>query len=238
MNPILPAGVSPTPFPIPEYVGVGKYDGLAQVTTPQWFGGVPFVTFLEIPLPKNSLAAGFDMPGWVYAYQGAHVILRQDGERQSLIDTGKGAWVEGETDHLNPSADDEIWYFIVLRSITERSAPLTYPGARILYATGDLAPAPADKKLVHQLGIMTMEAGGRTSAHSHGGTESFYVMKGTVQLATNDGKRQQLTAGQGGSVNPGVIMQLHVVGDEPVQILTYFVTPEDVNWQTNVPNLP
>ena len=49
---------------------------------------------------------------------------------------------------------------------------------------------------------------------------------------------QQLTAGQGGSVNPGVIMQLHVVGDEPVQILTYFVTPEDANWQTNVPNLP
>src|SRR5207249_3382694 len=141
-------------------------------------------------------------------------ILTEDDERQSLIDTGKGAWVEGETDHLNPSADDEIWYFIVLRSITERSAPLTYPGARILYATGDLAPAPADKKLVHQLGIMTMEAGGRTSAHSHGGTESFYVMKGTVQLATNDGKRQQLTAGQGGSVNPGVIMQLHVVGDE------------------------
>ena len=126
----------------------------------------------------------------------------------------------------------------MFRSIAQRKASLTYPKARILYATGDLESAPPGKKLTHQLGVIRMEAGGRTSAHSHGGTESLYVMKGTVQLATNDGKRQQLAAGQGASVNPGVIMQLRVVGDEPVQILTYFVTPEGAAWQTNVQNLP
>ena len=238
LNPILPAGVSPTPFPIPEYVGIGKYDGLAEVTEPQWFGGVPFMTFLEISQPRSSEITGLDLPGWVYAYQGPHLVLRQEGERQTLIDAGKAAWVEGEVDHLNATDEDQIWYLIVFRSIAQRKASLTYPKARILYATGDLESAPPGKKLTHQLGVIRMEAGGRTSAHSHGGTESLYVMKGTVQLATNDGKRQQLAAGQGASVNPGVIMQLRVVGDEPVQILTYFVTPEGAAWQTNVQNLP
>jgi hypothetical protein len=33
-------------------------------------------------------------------------------------------------------------------------------------------------------------------------------------------------------------MQLRVVGDQPVQILTLFVTPEGAPWQTNVQTLP
>ena len=40
------------------------------------------------------------------------------------------------------------------------------------------------------------------------------------------------------SVRPGLIMQLRVVGDEPVQILTYFVTPEGEPWQNNVQTVP
>src|SRR5438552_2051275 len=98
--------------------------------------------------------------------------------------------------------------------------------------------APAGKQLVHQLGLITMDAGGRTSAHSHGGSEVLYVIKGTVELALNNGTRTNVSAGQGASIRPGLIMQLHVVGSEAVRILTYFVTPEGEPWQTNVQTIP
>ena len=83
-----------------------------------------------------------------------------------------------------------------------------------------------------------MAAGGRTSSHSHGGTEAFYVIKGTVDLVLSGGVHRQVAAGQGASINPGVVMQLLVVGDEPDQILTYFITPEGAPWQNNLQMLP
>ena len=47
-----------------------------------------------------------------------------------------------------------------------------------------------------------------------------------------------VAAGQGASIRQGLIMQLHVIGNEAVQILTYFVTPEGEPWQTNVQTPP
>ena len=54
----------------------------------------------------------------------------------------------------------------------------------------------------------------------------------------NDGTRTKIAAGQGGTVKPGRVMQMHVIGDAPVTILTYFVTPESEPWQTNLQTLP
>jgi len=238
-NPLLGAGQSPTAFPIPDYVGIGKYQQLAEVTMPQTFGGVPFVTFVEVQQAKMTSFINQDGPGFVYAYQGTHDFARNDGERVFVVEQGKAVWSDGtDFEHRNPSDQDQRWYLISLRSISQRGAKLPYTAYRIAYQTEDLRTPPAVKKLVHQLGYITMDAGGRTSAHSHGGTESLYVLKGKVELKTNDGRKTQLGVGQGASVNPGVVMQLQVVGDEPVQILAYFVTPEGDPWQTNVQTLP
>src|SRR5439155_27322180 len=139
---------------------------------------------------------------------------------------------------LNVTSQEEVWYFVSFRPILQRGAKLPDPSYRLAYQTEDLRTPPADKKLVHTLAYITMDVGGRTSAHSHGGTEAFYVMKGKVELATNDGKRVQVAEGQGASVKPGLVMQLRVLGDVPVQIITYFVTPEGEPWQTNLQTLP
>jgi hypothetical protein len=34
------------------------------------------------------------------------------------------------------------------------------------------------------------------------------------------------------------VMQMHVLGDTPVTILTYFATPQGEPWQTNLETLP
>jgi quercetin dioxygenase-like cupin family protein len=131
-----------------------------------------------------------------------------------------------------------VWYFVSLRSIGQRSASLPYPTHKVVYASPDLAAPPSGEPLVHQLGLITMAPGGRTSSHSHGGSETFYVLQGTIELALNNGTRTKITQGQGGAVKPGIVMQMRVVGDAPVTILTYFVTPQGEPWQTNLETLP
>ena len=87
-NPLLGAGQSPTAFPIPDYVGIGKYQQLAEVTMPQTFGGVPFVTFVEVQQAKMTSFINQDGPGFVYAYQGTHDFARNDGERVFVVEQG------------------------------------------------------------------------------------------------------------------------------------------------------
>ena len=240
-NPLLGPGESPTPFVQPEYVGIGRFQNLGEVTAAQTVGGIPYITFVEVRQPKGATITHNDVSGFIYALQGDHKLSRDDGEKVNYIMQASAGWLPGtlgDVEHVNGSDQDQVWYFISLRSILQRNQQLPYPNYRIAYQTDDLRPSPPDKKLVHVLGYITMDVGGRTSAHSHGGTEAFLVLKGKVELKTNDGKKAQLGEGQGASVNPGVIMQLHVIGDQPVQILSYYVTPEGEPWQTNVQTLP
>ena len=237
-NPVLPPGASPTPLPQPPYVGLGRYSKLAEMTVPQSVGGVPFISFVEVRQSANSTYPQRDVAGFAYALKGQHSISWDDGAKGKTVDEGTAAWMDGEISHVNFTASEAVWYMVAVRSIAQRNAPPPYPSFRLLYASPDLTAPPAGKNLVHQLAMITMEPGGRTSAHSHGGTEAFYVMQGTVQLAVNNGTRTTVAAGQGASIRPGLVMQLRVVGDEPVQILTYFVTPEGEPWQTNVQTVP
>jgi quercetin dioxygenase-like cupin family protein len=236
-NPLLPPGVTPTPFPQPQYVGLGKFRFLAELTEGPRSVGVPFVTFVEVRQAPGTFVHG-DVPGFVYSETGAHILWRDDGERQRTVEEGTAHWVEAGTEHRNVSSRETVWYFVAARSINQRDTLLPYPTYKTLYATPDLTTPPADKPLVHQLGLITMAPGGRTSSHSHGGTETFYVIRGTVELALNNGTRTTIAAGQGGLVKPGLVMQMRVVGDAPVTILTYFITPQGEPWQTNLETLP
>jgi len=238
-NPIFPAGVSPTPLPQPPYVGLGRYYKLAEMTTGQNFGGIPFVSFVEVRQSSDSTVVQPDFGGFVFAQKGPHDIFwGEDVERRKTWDEGKADWVNPKVSHVNLTSSETIWDLVTVRSIAERNSPPSLAGARSVYSSPDLPPAPAGKLLVHQLALITMDPGGRTSAHSHGGVEVFYVIKGTVELAVNNGTRTNVAAGQGASIRPGLIMQLHVLGNEAVEILTYFVTPEGEPWQTNVQTLP
>ena len=237
-NPVFPAGVSPTPLPQPPYVGLGRYYKLAEMTMPASFGGIPFVSFIEVRQSPDSTVVQPDFGGFVYAQKGPHGIYWNDGEKRRTWDEGTADWVNPEVSHVNLTPSETTWDLVTFRSIAQRTTAPPLTGGRTVYASPDLAPASAGKLLVHQLALITMDPGGRTSAHSHGGTEVFYVISGTVELALNNGTRTNVTAGQGASIRPGLIMQLHVVGGEAVRILTYFVTPEGEPWQTNLQTVP
>src|SRR5712692_8062071 len=125
-NPILPAGVTPTPLPQPAYVGLGKYQRLGETTATPLFGGLSYITFLEVRQATGSSIQHNDVPGFVYAYQGRAFLSRRDGELRDTVEAGKAAWVEADTEHTNPSSDEEVWYFVSFRPIGQRGKAAPY----------------------------------------------------------------------------------------------------------------
>ena len=75
-NPILPAGVSPTPLQQPEYVGIGRYQELGALTIRPPFGGVPFASFVEVRQAAGETLPHRDVAGFLYAYQVARISGR------------------------------------------------------------------------------------------------------------------------------------------------------------------
>src|SRR5207253_9015606 len=73
-NPVFPAGVSPTPLPQPPYVGLGRYYKLAELTMPASFGGIPFVSFIEVRQSRDSTVVPPGVGGCVYVQKGPHGI--------------------------------------------------------------------------------------------------------------------------------------------------------------------
>ncbi len=142
---MFPPGVSPTPMEQPGYVGIGKYQKLAEITERPTFGGVLYITFLEVRQSPGATLAHDDVPGFVYAVQGFHTMSRNDGERASAIGEGTAGWITADTQHLNVGTAETVWYFISLRSITQRGAAFPYDRYRVLYASPDLVTAIGDK---------------------------------------------------------------------------------------------
>ena len=237
-NPLFPPGVSPTPLPQAGYVGIGKYTKLAEVTLQAGSAGVPFVSVLRVRQPPGAVARDERSEGFVYSAKGPHLLVQGGGDRARTLEEETGAFAGPGAEHVNPGAAEHEWYLLSLRSVATRDATPTLPNAVAVYGSPDLPTLASGTSYVHTLGLIAMEPGGRTSSHSHGGSEVFYVLRGEVELRLNDGTRARVRAGEGGFVRPGLAMQLHAVGSEPVRIIAYFITREGEPWQTNLEQLP
>ncbi len=86
--------------------------------------------------------------------------------------------------------------------------------------------------------LVTLETGGRTLAHKHGGVESIFVLEGTVDFRTAGGVRAILKAGQGAAVPPNTALQAVNGGDGVAKFLAFFMTQETAPFQTAVDEAP
>ncbi|MBI3522187.1 MAG: cupin domain-containing protein [Chloroflexi bacterium] len=235
-NPILPSGVSPTPLEQKQTTGIGRYTKIVETDPLAAPAGVTFVSFVHVTQPAGISLTHDGPDGLVYAVKGRHVVSREDGDHMRGADEGKTLFVShGDVHRAAAAAQD--WWFVGLGGIDLRGTQIVSGGA-LAYASGDLATLPPGVNVKEQLGLIEMAAGGRTSSHSHGGAEAFAVLTGSVELRTGDGARQKVASGGGGTIQPGVPMQIVVAGPEPVRILTFFATPEGRPWQTNLDTVP
>ena len=108
---------------------------------------------------------------------------------------------------------------------------------KLVVADG-VAPDLAPGNYLSTVSLVTLEKGGRTVAHKHGGVESIYVLQGTVDFRTAGGTRVILNRGQGATVTPGTALQAINGGDTAAKFLAFFMTLESAPFQTNVDEAP
>ena len=104
--------------------------------------------------------------------------------------------------------------------------------------TDGVAPDLAAGNYISTVQIVTIEKGGRTVAHMHGGIESVYVLQGTIDFRLAGGARVILNRGQGAVVPPGTVLQAVNGGDAIAKFLAFMMTPETAQFQTNVDVAP
>ena len=107
-----------------------------------------------------------------------------------------------------------------------------------LAVTTGSAPDLAAGNYLATVSVVTLERGGRTVAHKHGGIETIYVLEGTIDLRTAGGVRVILTRGQGAAAPPGTTLQAINGGDGIAKFLAFFMTAESAPFQTNVDEAP
>jgi len=108
---------------------------------------------------------------------------------------------------------------------------------KLTLADGSAPYLPAGN-YVSTLSLVTLEKGGRTIAHKHGGIESIYVLEGTIDFRTATGGRIILKQGQGASVPPNTPLQAVNGGDGIAKFLAFFMTQETAPFQTTVDEAP
>jgi quercetin dioxygenase-like cupin family protein len=107
-----------------------------------------------------------------------------------------------------------------------------------LVVTDGVAPDLAAGNYVSTVQVVTLEKGGRSVAHKHGGIETIYVLLGTIDLRLAGGTRLILNRGQGTVVPPGTVLQMINAGDATAKVLASMTTAEAAPFQTNVDEAP
>jgi len=237
-----PAAQSPSPAATPKaadavgFTSAKLADGPLPVLPP-----LPlYINVLDVPQPPAASTQHAHLAGFVYAVAGVHRFVLQSGETTDS-QPGQGVFVAQDVvhTHSNPGTVPNQWYFIALRNTNARSAAMPFPGGTVLYESGDLpANALPVGKYVEQMNVVTLEKGGRTASHKHGGVEVLIVLDGTVQLRVAGQTAQTLTKGKGAVVPPGTILQATNTGDGQAKFLAFFVTAEGVEFSTNVDTVP
>jgi len=104
--------------------------------------------------------------------------------------------------------------------------------------TDGAAPDIAAGNYLSTVSLVTLEKGGRTVAHKHGGIESIYVVQGTIEFRMAGGASVILNRGQGAATLPGTVVQAVNGGDATAKFLAFFMTAETAPFQTNVDAAP
>jgi len=244
-----PATRSPSPAAAtaPASATPKAADAVGQVSSKLADGPLPvlpplplYVNVLDVPQPPAASTQHAHLAGFVYAVAGVHRYVLQGG---ATTDSQPGQAVFVAQDavhtHANPGTVPNQWYFIALRNTNARSAANPFPGGSTLYESADLpANALPVGKYVEQLNVVTLENGGRTASHKHGGVEMLIVLDGTIQLRVAGQPAQTLTKGKGAVVPPSTILQATNTGDGQAKFLAFFVTAEGAEFSTNVDTLP
>ena len=98
-------------------------------------------------------------------------------------------------------------------------------------------PLPAGT-YVETLNLVTLQPGGRTISHKHGGLEVVLVTEGSVEVRLPGGAKTTLNAGQTAKVPANTAVQAANAGTGVAKFLAFFMTADGQPFQTNLDAVP
>lgn len=139
----------------------------------------------------------------------------------------------------SPSASAAPAYAGVGAAVTKLSEVKTTVAAAPVHMgfIGDQASL-APGTYTETLSLVTLQPGGRTISHKHGGLEVVIVLEGSVDINMGNAGRAALSAGQTAKVPAGTALQASNAGSGVARFLAFFMTPEGAAFQTNLTTVP
>ena len=108
---------------------------------------------------------------------------------------------------------------------------------RAAYLTPDLPPLAAGQ-YTESLRLVTVQPGGRSSAHMHSGIEGVLVLEGRVLIRSGGNAPMFLAPSQGFYILPKVPVQLINAGDAVARTLVYSISPAGAPFSTELDQAP
>jgi quercetin dioxygenase-like cupin family protein len=108
---------------------------------------------------------------------------------------------------------------------------------RAAYLTPDLPPLAAGQ-YTESLRLVTVQSGGRSSAHMHSGIEGVLVLEGRVLIRSGGNAPMLLAPSQGFYILPKVPVQLINTGDTVARTLVYSISPAGQPFSTELDQAP
>lgn len=106
-----------------------------------------------------------------------------------------------------------------------------------LFATPDLSPLPAGN-YTESFRQVTLQPGGRSSAHKHSGIEAVLVLEGSVLVRSGMGAPKTFAVGQGFHIIPNTPVQLINLGSGQARTLVYSISPAGQPFSTDLEEAP
>lgn len=121
---------------------------------------------------------------------------------------------------------------------TGQGAAVVNLGDAVMPVEVGSAPYLAPGSYTTRVSVVTLQPGGRTVAHRHGGIEALFVLEGTIDLRWAPNQRALIEAGKGAALPPNTVLQVVNGGSGVTRFLAFFFTPEGSPFQTNVEQAP
>jgi len=227
------AAASPTPVPTNDPRAQGATSTtVASRTSADPLYERPYVGAYELPNqpPGGTLDHGA-LPSIWYVTKGT---VRWTTTSGTVIDLKAGEAAATPTQGFvesNPGTSVNTAYGFVVYAIQSRLLLGNQVQREIVASPMLPIPQPPGPYTL-RLDLVTLEAGGRTSAASHAGAAILVVLEGDIEVRQQGGKHEYITSGKGISLMPSAAIQVFNRGQAGVRVLGFFYTPDSKPFET------
>jgi quercetin dioxygenase-like cupin family protein len=233
-----PPASTPVPGDSPAAAGVALSTlGAGHLVAPHQDTG--YIAFFDIRQAPGVQANLSHQGGFIYMLDGA-VRISELGGPPVEVKTGDVGYINWGASHTaeNPgSATSHAYFLSENNAVFRASSGDGFPQVTtVLYSSANL---PTFQMVPHTMRLdrVVLAPGGRTTAHSSGGSHGFLVLEGSLEVRTQ-GAHAFVSAGKASSAPLGKAVQILNTSSGPTRYLDFSFTADDQPFETTLDRAP